>query len=372
MGIFGRLFGKKSKEEAPARTQDQPGDPLAAFWEWFRLKEKGLADVVRRNGDIQAEVFVPIGQQLTRYRDGIFLLVGMHGDAVDLIFTAEGDVRNFVFVEQLVAAAPPLEGWMFQALKPSVPLEKFGVSMNGFTIDASNLFFYAEEDANLPDLIDIRVVYTELRAENREACIPGVFIFLENYLGELRFATDVDEVEVIGPGEAKEELIPITKLSDYLIWRQKEFVEKHEGHRRDMEDDSYSIMEATLPDGVRIMAVLNTDLLNWDAKASHPWMLVVTIKYDGSKFHGMPDEETLALLNEVMDVFEARLVAEEGYLSIVRQTGNDERLLYIACKDFRNSSLVATEIQAEYRGALDLSYRIFSDKYWLSVERFRP
>ncbi|MFN8397151.1 MAG: DUF695 domain-containing protein [Bacteroidia bacterium] len=350
----------------------QPVDPIAAFWAWFRTKEGVFADVVRKHGDIQAEVFNPINRQMASYREGIFLLIGMQGEEVDLIFTAEGDVRNFVFVEQLVDAAPQIPGWIFQALKPAAPIEKFGVSMNGYAIDATNLFFYAEEDPNLPDLIDIRVVYTHLKPENREDCIPGVFIFLENYLGELRFATDVDEVEVIGPDEAKEDLIPISKLSDYLIWRQKEFVEKHEGHRRDMEDDSYSIMEATLPDGVRIMAVLNTDLLNWDAKVSHPWMLVVTIKYDGSKFNGMPSEDTLETLNHVMDVFEERLVAEDGYLSIVRQTGNNERLLYIACKDFRKPSLVATDIIGEYAGVLDMSYRIFSDKYWLGVERFRP
>lgn len=372
MGIFDKIFGRKSEKRIEESTPSKPSDPLTAFWEWFLTKERAFAEVVRRQGDIQNEVFSPINRHLDSYREGIFLLVGMQGDDVDLIFTAEGDVRNFVFVEQLVAAAPAIPGWMFQALKPAAPIEKFGVSMNGYDIDASNLFFYAEEDPELPDLIDIRVVYQHLRPDNREACIPGVFIFLENYLGELRFATDVDEVEVIGPGEAKEELIPISKLSDYLIWRQKEFVEKHEGHRRDIEDDSYSIMEATLPDGVRIMAVLNTDLLNWDAKASHPWMLVVTIRYDGSQFNGMPSEPTLEILNRVMDVFEAQLVAEDGYLSIVRQTGNNERLLYIACKDFRRPSLVATEIMAQYEGVLDMSYRIFSDKYWLSVERFRP
>ena len=36
----------------------------------------------------------------------------------------------------------------------------------------------------------------------------------------------------------KKELIPIEKLKDFLIWRQKEFIEKYEGTRRNTIDDN--------------------------------------------------------------------------------------------------------------------------------------
>jgi len=61
------------------------------------------------------------------------------------------------------------------------------------------------------------------------AILYGIYIFLDNYLGELDFLNNIDNLKVINKKEAEKELVSIGKLKDFLIWRQKEFIEKYEG-----------------------------------------------------------------------------------------------------------------------------------------------
>src|SRR5690606_12698982 len=103
---------------------------------------------------------------------------------------------------------------------------------------------------------------------------------------------------------------------DYLIWREKEFVEKYKGIWHYTENDSYSSLEATLQNGKPLIAIVNSTLLEWDCKASHPWVLAVQINYDGSNNNGMPNNHTYELLNSLEDQIMLELKDYEGYLNI--------------------------------------------------------
>ena len=171
--------------------------------------------------------------------------------------------------------------------------------------------------------------------------------------------------------EDNQKLIPVEKLKDYLIWRQKEFIEKYDGSRYDTDADEHSILEAELNSGNTLLAVINTNLLKWDRKASHPWIFIVTIKFDGQDNNGMPDEETYQLLNELEDKLLEELKDYEGYLYVGRQTADSEREIYFACKDFRKPSKIASQIMESYSNRLEIDFDVYLDKYWKSFERFR-
>ncbi|HEX8278571.1 MAG TPA: DUF695 domain-containing protein, partial [Segetibacter sp.] len=192
------------------------------------------------------------------------------------------------------------------------------------------------------------------------------------YLGELDFAVTIDNLKVVGRDEVEEELIPIEKLKDYLKWRQKEFIEKYEGVRYDTENDEYSILEAELESGNALIAVVNTDLLQWDTKASHPWILSVEVPYDGSNNNGMPEEETYKLLDEFENNISAELKDFEGYLNIGRQTAKNVREIYFACSDFRKPSKILNKLERNYARQFEITYDIYKDKYWQSFNRFNP
>ncbi|WP_235922042.1 DUF695 domain-containing protein [Flavobacterium phycosphaerae] len=293
-------------------------------------------------------------------------------NTVELVLTADGNTKNIVFIEELIAQAPKINGWIFTALKPATDIENVAINMAGYEFDSDNLFFYSNDYADYPDEIDICVIHNEWTEENKQQIGVGTYIFLDNYLGELDFVNNIDNLKIIGRQEAEKELVPIAKLRDFLIWRQKEFIEKYIGVRYDTNDDEHSILEAELKSGNKLIAVVNTQLLNWDSKASHPWIAVITFKYDGQNNNGMPNEKDYESLNEIEESIMAQLSSKDGYLYIGRQTAKNEREVYFACKDFRKPSKVFLKTQQDYNTKFEIEYDIYKDKYWQSFERFRP
>lgn len=188
----------------------------------------------------------------------------------------------------------------------------------------------------------------------------------------MNLATVIDNIIVTTPDKAKKALIPIAKLKDFINWRQKEFIEKYEGARHATENDTHSIIESHLKNGNALFAVINTDLLKWDRRASHPWILHMEIPYDGNENNGMPDSETLGLLDNIEKDVLQELRDFEGYLYIGRQSGKNLREIYFACKDFRKPSKVAHTIQKNYQAQFEITFDIYIDKYWNSFDRFKP
>ena len=361
LNLFNNLFGKK----------DTPITSYQDFWTWFQKNEKQFFNVVKQQGDIEHEFFDQLSPRLNQLKEGFFYLTGMlSNDTAELVFTADAAVKNIVFVEELVNAAPLINGWKFTALKPALDIKDVGIKMGDYTFNSENLQFYANHDPAFPDEIDITMVHRDYTLENAGNITNGTYIFLDNYLGELKFATTVDHLNVCGPADTQQELIPVGKLNDYLIWREKEFVERYEGTRHDTENDQYDLLEATLSNGHALIAVINRNMLNWESKASHPWILDVEIKYDGSQNRGMPDKPTYTLLDELEDRLMDQLKDVEGYLNIGRETADNQRNIYFACKDFRLPAKAAQQLKTAYAGQLGVSYDIYKDKYWQSFKRY--
>ena len=362
MSFLKNIFGKK---ETPIKSYSD-------FWNWFQDNEKTFFNVVKNHKDIEKNFFDKLSPKLAELRDGYFYLTGMYDDnTVELVLTADGNAKNIVFVEELVEQAPKINGWKFTALKPAMDIENFGINMAGYKFDSDNLFFYSNDYDEYPDEIDICVIHNEQTEENKEEIENGTYIFLDNYLGELDFLNNIDNLKVISKNEAEKELVPIAKLKDFLTWRQKEFIEKYEGVRYNTQDDEHSILEAESKSGNKLIAVVNTQLLNWDRKASHPWIAVITFKYDGSNNNGMPDEDDYQCLNEIEENIMQKLLDKDGYLYMGRQTADSERDIYFACKDYRKPSKIFYQTQQDNNNKFEIEYDIYKDKYWQSFERFR-
>lgn len=362
MSFLKNIFGKK----------DEPIKSYSDFWTWFQKNEKDFFNVVKSRENIEKGFFDKLSPKLAELKEGYYYLTGMYDhNTVELVLTADGTIKNIVFIEELIESAPKIEGWKFTALKPSLKIEDVTIKMGSIEFSSENLFFYSNELPNYPDEIDVCIIHNDMTDDNRQQIINGTYIFLDNYLGELDFVNNIDNLQVITKSEAKKELVPIAKLKDFLIWRQKEFVEKYEVVRYDTENDEYSIMEAELESGNMLLAVINTNLLEWDRQASHPWLAVMTLKYDGSKNNGMPNNSDYELLGSIEDEIMLSLKDNDGNLNIGRQTANNERDIYFACKDFRKASKVFYETQKKYGDKFEIEYDIYKDKYWQTFERFK-
>jgi hypothetical protein len=340
------------------------------FWTWFQANQRSFHNVVKKGQNFERDFFNKLSPKLAELNDGYYFLTGMLNDnTAELVFTADGRIKNFVFVEELVDSAPDIIGWKFTAHKPALEIENVNIEMAGLQFNQNNLSFYSNDNPKYPDEIDISIVHHDLNDENKDAIGNGIFIFLDNFLGELNFAVTIDSLNVAAQQNIQKELIPIKKLKDYLTWRQKEFIEKYDGVRHDIEKDNYSGFEAKLENGNALIAVINTALVNWDRKASHPWILSIEIKYAASR-NGMPDETTYSLLDIIENEIGDELRDVDGYLNIGRQTADGVREIYFACKEFRKPSKVTQLVAQKYKEQLDINYDIYKDKYWRSFDRF--
>jgi hypothetical protein len=342
------------------------------FWDWFTQHERTYFQAVQEGTHIQEAFFDDLSPALDAVKEGLYFQTGMADEhTAELIISAEGAIENIVFAEELIAAAPTLTGWKFTALKEAtVDIEQIVIHMADYKFSASNIHFYPDDEAAYPDEIAITVTHTALTEENHATVENGTLIFLDTYLGELALATLVDQVTIVSEFQAQQPLVPITKLRDFLTWRQKEFVEKYAGLRHETDNDTYAGFTAERASGQQLIAIMNTDLLEWDAKASHPWVMVVTIPFDGTKRNGMPDSETYELLNQLEEELIAELPDYEGYLNVGRQTADSSREIYFACQEFRKPSKVLYQFQTRYAQTLALEYSVYKDKYWQTFERF--
>ncbi|WP_462252940.1 DUF695 domain-containing protein [Ferruginibacter sp.] len=360
MSFIKKLFGSKKVRRQISST--------AEFWEWFSTEEKILFSAVKTRNQVQ-EYLQKIIDKLQELNPDLYGLIGMHDDiTAELVITPEGDIKNIVFAEEIASAAPAMPDWKITALKPEMGFESISIEMNDFTFNTEKLKFYTLPDDARPDEIEIHLLHEDYVAENHNEIANGALIFLDNAIGEITMATQIDDVflEASANGAA---IIPIEKLKDYLLWREKEFVEKYEGIRYDTENDEYTGMEATDENDMPMIAMVNQKLLSWDAKASHPWMLVIEIVYKGNK-SGMPDNDTYALMNEFEETIMEKLKDSDGYLNTGRQTYKNERTIFFACKEFRECSKVTSNLIKDYTDKLRISYSIYKDKYWKTMDRF--
>jgi hypothetical protein len=368
MNFFKKLLGKTTGSTSPAT--------VAGFWDWFLENEVSFFNTIRSmDSQIINDRFLNyIVPQLQDLNPQFYCETGMaNPELAELVITAEGDIKTFVFVEELVAAAPDLSRWKFTALKPPTGIG-CRINLNGASFDSDTIRFFYDEDPQYPDEINLTMVHGDFGAENKQNIAHGCLLYLDALLGEWDVATLIDNIRVDGPQPADRELIPMEKLNDFLRWKEKEFVEKYDGTRHNTESDAYSALEGSDDEGLSSAAIINTSLLQWDAKASHPWMMVITIDYqknNGLGINGMPKEKQYQAFNRLQDDLDQQLADTAGYLSLGRQTYKGESNIYVACREFRHASKVADRLIRGYQSELVCRYDIYKDKYWRTMNPFQ-
>lgn len=359
MNFISKLFGRQEK----ITISDH-----AAFWKWFAAHERTFFRIIKKGKHIDSQFLDELIPQLHQLNDCFYCLTGMCDDnTAELVITAEGDIKSFVFVEDLVAAAPALSGWKFTPLKPALGFTDIVIEMDGHAFNNKNTHFFSNENSQYPDEIDITFVHTDYTEENKEVISSGIQIFLENALGELATATLIDAIAFSAPGNHT--LIPLEKLQDFLHWREKEFVEKYRSAYPDPEDDGFSVVQAEDEYGMPIIASINMQLLEWDAKPSHPWMMVVEMEFD-YQHDGLPDANTMEELNNFENQLLAALKDTGGWLYLGRETRGGSRFIYFTCREYRYISRKVARTLQKHPQRSSLSYRIYKDKYWMTMNKF--
>lgn len=341
------------------------------FWLWFQKNARRFFEVVKSRDDVEKNCFDELAEKLGEIKEGYFFLAGMASEqTAELVLTADGDVKNIAFVEDLVKAAPEIGGWKFTPLKPALQAEDIHIEMEGFRFDKDNLSFYSNDSGEFPDEISISVAHEDYTEKNKQQIVTGTLIFLDNYLGELDFVENIDRIKIISDKDAIKERIPISRLKEFLKWRRKEFVERYDDIFYDAEKDGHTLFEAESETGGKLIAIINPNLLKWHGKASHPWIAVMSNKFDGADNKGLPSDKDYDLLDKIEEQVCSQLPDKDGYLYLGRQLGDNEQNLYFACKDYRRVSRVFYNVQQYFSKATATGFDIYKDKYWRSLSHF--
>lgn len=356
MSFLKNIFGKEVKESVVVELDTQ----YTAFWDWFVIYEAEFLEVIKNNDGVVEKFIDVVGPKLKEINPNFNMLTGMGKDGVgELIITPDGALKALPFVDDLVAVAPDLVHWRFISCKPS--MKGIGLDMNGFLLDEETVSFIPIYDKDYPDYIHLRFIVKECTLENESDIGNALYMFLDNYLGEEKTMTMIDYLEVKGEEGIEGEVISVTKLSDYLSYREAEFVEKYDSIIRINEADEYSVLESNGDSG-RLIVVVNTTFLNWDQKMSYPWVVKLSIKYNG-KEEGMPSTNDLSAMDEIEDL----LLETELLNSVARETGANERTLFFATKDYRNASREVLKTVSLFTEKFDIDYTIYRDKYWMGL-----
>lgn len=367
MSFFKKLFGKKEQQIQINRNR------YAEFWQWFEQHQQDFHRIVDElNQDtIQADFFDKLSPELAKVHGGIFFLTGMlDPQTAELILTPDGVVANIVFVEELVAAAPEIPGWKFTALKPASDIQQTSIGMHGHEFSQKTLSFYLKDHEEYPDETDLVVVHDQYNEAQKAEFLQAVYIFLDNYLGEYDSITKLDQVSLQFRQDAEKELMPIDRLKNILILKNSEISRLDKITRSSTDDDEYISLEGETNEGLPLVAILNSTLLTWDQKASHPWILLVEIPYAGQNSSGMPSATDYELLNAIEEELLDELKDFEGYLNIGRETGNNLRTMYFACKEFRKPAKVIDQVVEKYQNNFEIDVSLFKDKYWRCLNKF--
>lgn len=195
-------------------------DVVMSFWHWFAEHQREVWAM--QNAD--EPFWDSVQAELHRVDEGLwFEMSGEMNQQREFVITAEGNEELFPLVDELVAAAPPLPGWVFVALMPALGFE-FVTEYEGVRYDGSRMWFLPLISEQEPEGLGLRIGIPGLSKEHRERGRFIAWMVLRTALGERRAAEAVQYLEVVTLPEQPEEegYIELPELEAYIAWRKRQ------------------------------------------------------------------------------------------------------------------------------------------------------
>ena len=342
----------------------------ASFWQWFVDNEHRFRKLEKNDSDQALSFLEELIQQMQPFNPYLKALAGPDNNGnFELIITSDGDIALFCKVEELIKAAPAVASWVFTAHKPALGFEGISIDLYGLQFSTDTTSFYPIVQDDYPDEVNIVITHSGYNKELDDHFQAGGMIYLENGLGEVNTATKIDNYET-GPLPAADqgiEVIPITKLNEYLNWREKEFVEKYESVPAER-PDTYHLLEAEDRDGKKMLLTVNMDCRYWDKKPAYSWLLQVNINYTGDA-NGFPSEEQLIALQTLEEEMFTLLPGDHAILA-GNKTYDNCRNIYFYVSDYRTTAALLDKYIEGRETIYEIIFFIRRDKYWRVMEQY--
>lgn len=192
------------------------------FWEWFEANVDRIEAHQSASEDQSASkdsgVLEEILEQLHYYNDKLYFELSS-GPEKEFILTAEGDVDQFVSVNELITRAPDIKSWKFTAFKSGVGFG-FSTQYAGVDYDPDELWFLPLSSMSGPDNLALRIGIPNFSEEDPEISEQAMWLILETALGELECAKSIHHVEVGSLPHEPDEMgyIELVELEEFIHW----------------------------------------------------------------------------------------------------------------------------------------------------------
>ncbi len=192
-------------------------ESIGSFWSWFSAKEPDLRSISGDSDSVCDDLLRAI-QQIDKR---LYFEMCVNATPCEFIVTASGHTEVFPLAEAVIAAAPPLPGWKFVALKPSMGFD-FKTTYKGIAFDSKEMWFLPLVKESEPTALGLRVGIPNYDPSIEQQSMFAVFTILDTALGERSAALDIAhlEVGVLPTDPQAERYIPLTTLPTYIQWRK--------------------------------------------------------------------------------------------------------------------------------------------------------
>ena len=127
-------------------TSDQ-NTSYQKFWTFFSENKETFFQVVKSHEDIEEKFLDIIAPELKSINEDLLYLTGMFDEnTAELIITVDGNIKDIVYAEELIEAAPSLENWRFTALKPESDIKNTSIIMEDFEFEVADGRLLDESD----------------------------------------------------------------------------------------------------------------------------------------------------------------------------------------------------------------------------------
>jgi hypothetical protein len=189
--------------------------PIADFWSLFEARAAELAAAASADAPVYDELL----RGLQDVNAGLYFEFSADSDEHELIITADGKAELFDLVRTVVAAAPPVQGWLFRALKPRLGFPK-QVRWEGVVLDLATVTFDPLERAGSRDL-GLRILIPGLDESQIDDAHNAILRAIDHGLGEERHAACIRHTELLALPEGADtsNFIPLAELEAFVEWR---------------------------------------------------------------------------------------------------------------------------------------------------------
>jgi hypothetical protein len=194
-------------------------------------------------------------------------------------------------------------------------------------------------------------------------------MYVQNGIGELKAATLIDDMDFGPVPEDSSALIPVAKLDSYLLWREKEFVEKYQAGQIEKVPELFNVIEGQDEEGNIMIAIVNTAYEHWPYKPAYQWLLSVSMEYEAAE-SGLPNEKMLAAMQSEEEQVIKMLIGQSETIYVSSKTFKGARTACFYTRSYELPSQLMHAWADQHPNSVISGFFVEKDKYWRCLEEF--